>query len=182
MELFGKVLVQKKIITAEQLDTALQNQEKDTGLALGDIVSRDFSVPQEVVETLFVNEILIPFLEVWFMNTFKEKLKTKGNDFSHFISGLDISISFFTRTTSNQVAFSRNQSGQFQPSMKNRVDEQVNAVIDIMTIRTIRKQTLTFTGISVKVNLLSNNLSLTDGPGFISEARIRLMQALKKKS
>lgn len=182
MELFGEILVQHKIISKKQLLTALQTQKKDSSLALGDIISRDYSVDQQVIETLFVNEILTPFLKVWFMNTFKEKLQIKGVDFSLFISELDINISLFTRTTANQITFIRDKNGQFCPNKQDRVEEQVNAVIDTMTIRTIRKQILTFTDIGITVNLFSKNLKLNDGPGFISAARIRLMQALKKKS
>ena len=182
MKLFGEILVQKKIITEKQLHTALQTQKKDIGLALGDIVARDYSVPVEVLETLFVNELLTPFLKTWFMKTFKEKLKIKGADFSLFITDLDIHISFFTRATCNQTTFTQNTEGQFHRTRQDRIDEQINAVIDTMTIQTIRKQILTFTDIGIKVNLLTKNLSLNDGPGFISEARIRLMQAIKQKN
>jgi hypothetical protein len=182
MALFGELLVQKNIITKEQLNSALQSQKNGAGLALGDIIIRDFSVPQEKVEIIFANKILIPFLKTWLMRTFKEKLQIKGVDLSLFITGLDINISVFSRTTSKQVTFNRDIDGHFIPSSEDRTDELVNAVIDTMSIRTIRKQNITFTNIGVTVNLFTKNLTLNDGAGFISEARIRLMQAVKQKN
>ena len=113
---------------------------------------------------------------------YKKKLQVKGVDFSFFITGLEISLSSFTRTTANQIIFVRKQDGKFQRNEQKRTDEQLNAVVETLTIQTVRKQKLTFTDISIKVNLFTKTLSLIDGPGFISEARIRLMRALKQKN
>ncbi len=181
MTLFGEVLVQEEIITNEQLETALHTQKEEMGLALGDILCRDFSIPQETIETLFVNAVLLPFLKEWFPKTFKDKLEIKGVDFGLFITGFDISISSFSRTTSKQITFIKNPEGIFHNRRKDRTEEQINAVIDTMTIQTIRKQLLTFENIGIRVNLFSKTFTLNDGPGFISEARIRLMQAIKQK-
>ena len=91
----GEVLVQEKIITKQQLEAALQTQKKEMGLALGDIVCRDFSIPQEKIETLFVNAVLLPVLKDWFPKTFKDKLEIKGVDFGLFITGFDISDNLY---------------------------------------------------------------------------------------
>lgn len=177
--LLGELLVKNKIITQMQLNQALKAHDRYPNQSIGQVVSKVFNIPLEIIETTMLTKSVIPKIEVWFKKNIDQKPKTIPP--SSTIKTLEININSYTRYEGESVTFVRNEMGYYCEEIRDTSLEKLAIVIEEIRLTTRRNQVISLKDINIEISLGSNNIK-AENPGFITEARLKLLQAMKQKN
>lgn len=178
--LLGEALIEAEVITEGQLQKALLAQKRFPGHALGPIVAKLFDVPSEVVETVFIKKVVVPIIDRWFRRELASKPGPGGINLGDMISDITIDLMAYSRYEGELVSFRRNEQGYYLEQRREAKLEKVTVEKVAVTVRTIRRQEVSFANVALELALDSKYVRPVN-PGFVVEARLKLLQALKQK-
>ncbi len=179
--LIGELLVKNKIITPTQLNQALKARSHYPNQSIGQVVSKVFNIPLEIIETTMLTKSLVPKIGVWFKKNIDQKSKNIGIPPSSTIKTLEININSYTRYEGESVTFVRNEMGYYCEEVRNTSLEKLAIVIEEIRLTTRRNQVISLKDIHIEITLGSDEIK-AENPGFITEARLKLLQAMKQKN
>lgn len=179
--LLGELLVKAKIISQMQLNQALKSQSRYPNHSIGKVVSKVFNVPMEIIETTMISKSVIPTIEVWFKKSIDQKSPKGAIPPSSTIKEITLNISTYTRYEGEAVHFIRNEMGYYCEDTRDVRLEKLSIIIDSLQLTTRRNQDIILHDIHIDVTLGSNEIR-AENPGFITEARLKLLHALKQKT
>lgn len=178
--LLGELLVKNKVITQTQLNQALKSQTRYPNQSIGKVVSKVFNIPMEIIETILISKSVVPQLKSWFKKNIDQKLKANAIPLSSTIKNIELLISSYTRYEGEAVVFIRNEMGYYCEDTRDTRLEKLALVIEAIRLTTRRNQTIVLKDIHLDITLGTNEIR-AENPGFITEARLKLLQALKQK-
>ena len=178
--LLGELLVQEKVITQMQLNQALKSQSRYPNHSIGKVVSKVFNVPMEIIETVMMSKSVIPKIEVWFKHNIDQKSQKDGIPLSSTIKNFKLEINNYTRYEGEAVHFIRNEMGYYCEDSRDVRLEKIAIIIDTIQLTTRRKQEIILHNVNLDITLGTNEIR-AENPGFITEARLKLLHALKQK-
>ncbi|MEW6237779.1 MAG: hypothetical protein AB1656_20525 [Candidatus Omnitrophota bacterium] len=118
----GQALIDSGVIDSRQLDEALAVQKEHSHRTLGEIVSSSYAVPMEMIETVFVKDILVPSVKHMLADhlkmeeeKFTQALPIKANQ---LVYDIEIISTKFRRTISTH--FIREEGSDFPLKLHNR--------------------------------------------------------------
>ena len=176
----GKYLVEAEIITQKQLDHALKSQSRYPNWSIGKIIHQMFTVPMEIIETMMITRIVTPIIESWFKKNIDQKSQKDGIPLSTTIKDFTLTIHSYTRYEGEAVTFIRNKMGYYCEDTRESTSEKLSILIDTVKLTTRRQQEILLYKIKIAINLETNKIK-AENPGFITEARLKLLHAIKQK-
>lgn len=179
--LLGELLVAAKIITKTQLNQALKSQTRYPNHSIGKVISKVFNIPMEIIETTMITKSVLPRIETWFKKNIDQKSAKDGIPISSTIKECEFRINSYTRYEGEAVIFLRNEMGYYCEDSRDASLEKLALVIDTLRLVTRRKQEIILHDIHLDITLGSNEIR-AENPGFITEARLKLLHALKQKA
>ena len=180
--LLGEALIEAGVITDEQLKKAVLAQKRFPNHSLGRIVVKLFNVPVEIVETTFIKMVILPILEQWFRRELAFKPGPNGLNLADMLSVIEIDLTSFARYEGERVSFLRNDEGYYLEEKRHAKIESLSLEVKTFYLRTIRRQEITLHDAGFEVILGDSKHQVKpENPGFVAEARLKLMQALKQK-
>ena len=179
--LLGELLVKHKVITELQLSQALKAQTRYPNMSIGQVVSKVFNIPIEIIETTMITKSVLPKIEVWFKKNIDQKSKKDGIPPSATIKEFALDIAGYTRYEGEAVHFLRNEMGYYCEDSRDARMEKLAIVIKEIQLTTRRNQLITLNDIHLDITLGTNEIR-SENPGFIAEARLKLLHALKQKA
>lgn len=174
----GALLVQEGVIKQAQLDDVLNRQKEHPDLTVGEIVAQQFNIPEQYIETVFVEEILLKSLKQWFLDELAKKLK--GLDVGKVVEDIQITINEFTRVSSAQKVYKRTTKGVFAPSCEKKYLSKIHCCTESITLKTRLGEDIVFQEFVIEYDVQSQKIAC-ENESVIVEAKIKLMQLLKKK-
>lgn len=178
--LLGELLVQEKIITQMQLNQALKSQSRYPSHSIGKVVSKIFNIPMEIIETTMINHSVIPRIEVWFKKNIDKKSQKDGIPLSSTLKSFEVIINNYTRYEGESVQFIRNEMGYYCEDSRDARLEKISLIIETIKLTTRRKQEILLHDIHIDITLGTSAIR-AENPGFITEARLKLLHALKEQ-
>ena len=176
----GELLVEAKIITQTQLNQALKSKSRYPKHSMGRVISKMFNIPMEIIETTMITKAIIPQIESWFKKNIDHKSPKDGIPPSATIKDVDLKISSYTRYKGEAITYIRNETGYYCEDTRDASLEKLALIIDTIKLTTRRKQEIILHDIHLDITLGTNEIR-AENPGFITEARLKLLQALKQK-
>lgn len=177
--LLGELLVAEKLISQTQLNQALKSRHLYPTHSIGQVISTLFNIPMESIETIMISRYVVPTIEAWFKKNIDKRSKTDDIPLSSSLFAIDITISSFVRYEGEAVTFIRNEMGYYYEESRDAGLEKLALTVDTMKLTTIRKQDIMIHDIQLEFTLGTNAIR-AENPGFISEARLKLLHALKQ--
>ncbi len=178
--LIGELLVKNHIITQTQLNQALKSHNRYPNHSIGQVVSKIFNISPETIETTLITKSIIPTIITWFQKNIARKTQKTAFPLSSSIKKVEIEISSYTRYEGEAVQFIRNEMGYYCEESRDTSLEKLALTLETIKITTIRKQEITLSDVHLNITLGSNEIK-TENPGFLAEARLKLLHALKQK-
>lgn len=178
--LLGEVLIKAGVISPADLQTALKTQVHNAHLSFGEIITQLFGVPRDVIESHYINLAMIPFIKAWLEKQLSRQVLGPGQSASDIIADISINIPNFSRYEGEVVSFERQTDGMYGESASLTKIEKIIATVDPLVITTTKGQKILFSNVHLEVGLRDKGVR-PDNPGFLSEVRLRLLQAHKGK-
>lgn len=173
----GWILTREGVITREQLENILAVQEKHPDRSIGEIAADLFAIPEDEIESVFADHILAPVVQEWFYHELTDKLP--GLALNTIVSGIEVRISSFTRSTIIRKEFAKGGSKKlFQGVAEKKYLFNIHSVVDAVTIRPVKGPEIVFHGLAVEYDVQSQRLKV-DHTSVILEAKIKILQQLK---
>jgi hypothetical protein len=179
--LLGEALLQAGVISKADLQKALETQTHNTHLSFGDIITKLFAVPRHVVESHYINLAISPFINEWLYKQLTKKSLSDGLPAENIIAGIALTIPVFSRYEGETISFERRADGMYQESSSLTKIEKITVIVEPLVITTTRQQQIIFHHVHLAVSLRDKGIR-PDNPGFLPEARLRLLKALKEKN
>ncbi len=179
--LLGELLVAEKLISQTQLNQALKSQASSPNHSIGRVVSRMYNIPVELIETTLISKSVIPRIEAWFKHNIDQKSKKDGISLSSIISGIELNIKSYVRYEGEAVTFIRNELGYYCEDARDASLEKISLTLSTIKLTTIRKQEILLHDVHIDLTLGTGKIH-AENPGFITEARLKLIHALKQTS
>ncbi len=175
---FGSVLVQQRVITPSQLERAVALKTQQEDKLLGEIIAREFAIPELEIEKIYLNQIIVPYLENWFFKELSKKIKVTGWSVEGGIPQITVTLKSYSRQMTRCSSYTT-VDGNLTVTASEASLTKVRALIDKLTIRTDLGQDLCFSDLSFDLDP-AHQILLLENPSVLLEARIRIMQLLKK--
>ena len=101
----GWMLVREGVISRPQLENILDFQQKYPDRRVGEIATDLFNIPEEKIESVYVNHVLCPLIEQWFYTQLTRKLP--DIDIAKIVPEIKVSITDFSRSFTITQHFSQ---------------------------------------------------------------------------
>jgi hypothetical protein len=178
--LLGEVLIKAGVISPDDLQQALKTQVHNAHLSFGEIITQLFGVPRHVIESHYINHALIPFIRAWLEKQLRHQVIGPGMSAADCLADITINIPSFSRYEGEVVSFERQSDGMYGESASLTKIEKIIATVDPLELTTTKGQKIIFNNVHLEVGLRDKGIR-PDNPGFLSEVRLRLLQAVKGK-
>lgn len=175
---FGFVLVKEGLITHSQLGEALELKSSHEDKLLGEIISSQFGIPELEIEKVYLNQVIIPFIEYWFFKELAKKIKADNWSVEEGIPRIEVTLKSYCRQMTRSSCYT-NVDGNLTITASEASLTKVNAIIEKLTIATNFGQELVFAELALDLDPARQVLTL-ENPSVILETRIRILQQLKK--
>ncbi|MEN8257945.1 MAG: hypothetical protein ABFS09_08800 [Thermodesulfobacteriota bacterium] len=177
--LLGEALIRARVISQAHLNKALQVQTGNAHLSLGEILTKLFNIPRNVVESHYINLSIIPLIKEWLQEQLDIKEFSEGIPLRSIIDHIAITVPSFTRHQAETVSFDLGEDGMYRENNSVKKMERILATIEPLVITTKKQQKIVFNNVHLEVNLEDKGVR-ADNPGFFSEVKLRLLKSLKE--
>ncbi|MBU0908239.1 MAG: hypothetical protein KKA54_09495 [Proteobacteria bacterium] len=174
---FGWILLREGLIQRKQMENILNLQKKHQDMLFGELASHYFSVPEEEVEAVFANHVLIPFVEKRLLEELRRKVKVEGMNVEEFICGVEVELAGFTRKIIRS-SFYNNDRDRYSLGSGSVALQIIGTTR--LDVHTAVNESLVFEDVEFEVKMASLEMHLTN-PHLLTEAKLRLMQLFKKQ-
>lgn len=175
---FGFVLVKEGVITHSQLGEALELKSSHEDKLLGEIISSQFGIPELEIEKVYLDQVIIPFIEYWFFRELAKKVKAENWSVEAGIPRIEVTLKSYCRQMTRSSCYA-NVDGSLTVTASEASLTKVNAIIDKLTISTNLGQEIVFEELALDLDPARQVLTL-ENPSVILESRIRILQQLKR--
>ncbi len=178
---FGEILVREEVITKDQLAEVLEAQKK-TRKEFGLLISQMYSIPVEVVESLYVSEVLVPSMKWSLLQKLIEKFEGSSIEPETVIENILVNISQFSSYLAVKTYYTQDSAARKKYSIVDRSEKlkRIQGKMDKLVLKLKHAESfLLFTDVQFEF-VLKNQELIFSNPGFISEVRLKLLQAVKQ--
>lgn len=175
---FGFVLVKEGIVSHAQLGAALELKREHEDRLLGEIITSEFAVPELEIEKVYLSQVIIPFIEYWFFKELSKKIKVEGWSVEGGITRIEVTLKSYSRQMTRSSSYAT-VDGNLTVTASQASLTKVRALIEKLIIYTNFGQELVFEELHFELDPGRQHLVL-ENPSVILEARIRIMQLLRK--
>lgn len=176
---FGWILLREGLIQRNQMENILNLKERHQDRLFGELASHYFDVPEDEIEDVFANHVLLPFFKNWFLDQVRKKVKIKDADMDEFITHVEVTLSGFTRKIIRSTAFA--QKDKHLHCASKNVDLRISGTLAEIVIHTSINETLVFRDVQFEFKRAHEEIALLN-PHIFTEAKTRLTQLYKKYS
>ncbi|MFZ5758898.1 MAG: hypothetical protein ACOY32_04600 [Thermodesulfobacteriota bacterium] len=174
---FGWILLREGLIQRKQMENILNLQERHQDRLFGELAVHYFAVPEEEVEAVFANHVLLPFCRNWFLEQLTRRITITALEGRPFIVAVDLVLASFTRRIIRATTYTPGDR-ECVPVSGN-VSLLVNGTFAEVVIRTAINESLIFA--DVQFDFVRERLEMTlVNPHLFTEAKMRLNQLHKK--
>lgn len=178
--LLGEALIEAGLINEAHLKKALTAQASNPNLSLGEIITKLYDVPRDMVESHYITLAIIPLIKEWLQTELNKKEFSDGLPTGSVIADIAINVSAFSRHKGETVSFKRVEGGMYREISSLMKMERILTTIEFLVITTTKKQKITLNDVHLEVNLKNKGVR-PDNPGFLAEVNLRLQKAFKEK-
>jgi len=174
----GWILVREGVISKEQMEQALDVQKrKFPDQSLGEVVSRLFTIPEEEIETIFINHILFHVVTDWFYREIGQKMGKTSQEIEAIIPHITLTLNGYTRLATRKTTFAR-KGKHFHPTSSRTALSQILAEFDRIEFVSTLGDPLVFSGVQIEYDVQTQHLKIGD-QSIGLQVKVRLTQMMK---
>lgn len=175
----GWILLREGVIQRQQMEAVLRLQERHPDKLFGELVCRYYDIAEEEIETVFARQVLLPFLETWFLDAVRKKTVVKEVDMTRLVTGVHGKLAAFTRKIARVTTFA-GSGERYEATGKSR-ELVIDGCLAECSVVTSMGEALLFRDIHFSVSPARNEVVLAN-PHIFIEIKTRLAQLHKKTS